>query len=82
MQSYYFSVCWAFWAPITYNTQQLSWLPLLPAAACGLLATAVLNVNNVRDIESDARNGKITLAVRLGRENAINYYWACRCYLP
>lgn len=57
-------------------TQQLSWLPLLPAAACGLLATAVLNVNNVRDIESDARNGKITLAVRLGRAGAIKYHWA------
>ncbi|MFB9868909.1 1,4-dihydroxy-2-naphthoate polyprenyltransferase [Vreelandella sulfidaeris] len=56
-------------------TQQLSWLPLLPAATCGLLATAVLNVNNVRDIESDARNGKITLAVRLGRANAISYHW-------
>lgn len=58
------------------HVQQLSWLPFLPAAACGLLATAVLNVNNVRDIESDARNGKITLAVRLGRANAINYHWA------
>lgn len=58
------------------HTHQLSWLPLLPAAACGLLATAVLNVNNVRDIESDERNGKITLAVRLGRKNAINYHWA------
>ena len=58
------------------HVQQLSWLPFLPAAACGLLATAVLNVNNVRDIESDARNGKITLAVRLGRENAIHYHWA------
>lgn len=57
------------------HTQQLSWLPFLPAAACGLLATAVLNVNNVRDIESDTRNGKITLAVRLGRTNAINYHW-------
>lgn len=58
------------------HVQQLSWLPFLPAAACGLLATAVLNVNNVRDIESDARNGKITLAVRLGRTNAINYHWS------
>ncbi|NDL69163.1 1,4-dihydroxy-2-naphthoate polyprenyltransferase [Vreelandella alkaliphila] len=57
------------------HVQQLSWLPFLPAAACGLLATAVLNVNNIRDIESDARNGKITLAVRLGRANAINYHW-------
>ncbi|MCD1584803.1 1,4-dihydroxy-2-naphthoate octaprenyltransferase [Halomonas sp. IOP_14] len=58
------------------HVQQLSWLPFLPAAACGLLATAVLNVNNVRDIESDARNGKITLAVRLGRTKAISYHWA------
>jgi len=58
------------------HTHQLSWLPLLPAAACGLLATAVLNVNNVRDIDSDARTGKITLAVRLGRANAIKYHWA------
>lgn len=57
------------------HVQQLSWLPLLPATACGLLATAVLNVNNVRDIESDARNGKITLAVRLGRARAIKYHW-------
>ncbi|HCR97186.1 MAG: 1,4-dihydroxy-2-naphthoate polyprenyltransferase [Halomonas sp.] len=57
------------------HAQQLDGLTLLPAAACGLLATAVLNVNNVRDIESDTRNGKITLAVRLGRANAITYHW-------
>ncbi|RUR31959.1 1,4-dihydroxy-2-naphthoate octaprenyltransferase [Vreelandella andesensis] len=58
------------------HTHELNWLPFLPAAACGLLATAVLNVNNVRDIESDARCGKITLAGRLGREGAIMYHWA------
>lgn len=46
---------------------------LLPASACGLLAVAVLNVNNMRDIESDRKNGKFTLAVRLGTRNA-------RCY--
>lgn len=57
-------------------TQQLSGLALLPAATCGLLSAAVLNVNNVRDIENDARNGKITLAVKLGRANAVNYHWA------
>ncbi|VFS36689.1 1,4-dihydroxy-2-naphthoate octaprenyltransferase [Enterobacter cancerogenus] len=38
----------------------------LPATACGLLATAVLNINNLRDIDSDRVNGKNTLAVRLG----------------
>lgn len=30
----------------------------LPATACGLLAAAVLNVNNLRDIDSDRQNGK------------------------
>ncbi|GKX52453.1 1,4-dihydroxy-2-naphthoate polyprenyltransferase [Budvicia aquatica] len=39
---------------------------MLPATACGLLATAVLNINNLRDIDSDRMNGKNTLAVRLG----------------
>ncbi|MGL5036807.1 MAG: UbiA family prenyltransferase, partial [Aeromonas sp.] len=38
-------------------------------------ASAVLNINNVRDIESDAASGKITLAVRLGRNRAIAYHW-------
>ncbi|WP_447957003.1 1,4-dihydroxy-2-naphthoate octaprenyltransferase [Vreelandella sp. EE7] len=58
------------------HTQHISGLSILPAAACGLLCTAVLNVNNVRDIESDARNGKLTLAVKLGRESALRYHWA------
>lgn len=31
---------------------------ILPATACGLLATAVLNINNLRDINSDRENGK------------------------
>ncbi len=47
---------------------------LLPATACGLLAVAVLNVNNMRDIESDQRNGKFTLAVRLGARSARYYH--------
>ena len=48
----------------------------LPATACGLLATAVLNVNNLRDIDSDRANGKNTLVVRLGPLNARRYH-AC-----
>jgi len=46
----------------------------LPATACGLLATAVLNVNNLRDIDSDRANGKNTLVVRLGPLNARRYH--------
>jgi len=43
---------------------QQAWIA---AAAVGALATAILVVNNLRDIETDARAGKRTLAVRLGR---------------
>ncbi|TKI03443.1 1,4-dihydroxy-2-naphthoate polyprenyltransferase [Martelella alba] len=47
---------------------------ILPATACGLLAAAVLNINNLRDIESDRLNGKNTLAVRLGPMRARYYH--------
>lgn len=48
----------------------------LPATACGFLATAVLNINNLRDIDSDRENGKNTLAVRLGPQRARYYHVA------
>ncbi len=47
---------------------------LLPASACGLLAVAVLNVNNMRDIDNDRSCGKYTLAVRLGLSAAQRYH--------
>ena len=49
---------------------------LLPAAALGCFATAVLNVNNIRDIVSDKLAGKITVPVRLGPRRARGYHWA------
>lgn len=48
---------------------------LLPALSCGLLAVAVLNVNNMRDRESDAAAGKKSIPVRYGRK-AGQYYHA------
>ena len=48
---------------------------LLPATSSGLFAVAVLNVNNVRDIESDRSAGKRSIPVRIGRENAAIYHW-------
>jgi 1,4-dihydroxy-2-naphthoate octaprenyltransferase len=48
---------------------------LLPAAALGCFATAVLNVNNIRDIASDKLAGKITVPVRLGPQHARRYHW-------
>jgi len=46
----------------------LEWQALVLAVPVGLLAAAILVVNNVRDLETDRRAGKRTLAVRLGRE--------------
>lgn len=56
---------------------QLGRVPALAVVAAipvGALATAVLVVNNIRDRETDARAGKRTLAVRLGRRGAIVEY--------
>ena len=44
------------------------------AVPVGLLASAILVVNNVRDLETDRRAGKRTLAVRLGRERVRTLY--------
>ncbi len=46
---------------------------LLPASAVGMLSAAVLNLNNMRDIESDVLSGKKTLALRLGFKKAMIY---------
>jgi 1,4-dihydroxy-2-naphthoate octaprenyltransferase len=54
---------------------------LLAGAALGLLAAAVLVVNNLRDIDSDRRIGKTTLAVRLGRR-ATAWEYAALMQLP
>jgi 1,4-dihydroxy-2-naphthoate octaprenyltransferase len=48
---------------------------LWPATACGLLAVAVLNVNNIRDLESDRLAGKRSVPVRLGLRRARVYHW-------
>jgi len=57
------------------HTKTIDWSIILPATSCGLFATAVLNVNNIRDIHSDKKAGKITLPVRMGKTNAIKYHW-------
>jgi 1,4-dihydroxy-2-naphthoate octaprenyltransferase len=50
------------------------WQAFVLAVPVGLLAAAILVVNNVRDLDSDRRAGKRTLAVRLGRERARTIY--------
>jgi 1,4-dihydroxy-2-naphthoate octaprenyltransferase len=56
------------------QVEDLSALSLGLSISVGFLATAILVVNNVRDIETDRRAGKMTLAVRMGRANAVNLY--------
>lgn len=58
------------------QTVQLSGLIMLPATASGMLAVAVLNVNNIRDMESDRLAGKYSIPVRLGLDRARQYHWA------
>jgi len=55
--------------------QEISYELLLPASSIGLLSVGVLNVNNIRDIESDRLAGKFSIPVRIGREKAVIYHF-------
>lgn len=54
-------------------TKTFSWDMLLPGTAIGMMSMAVLNLNNMRDIESDRLSGKNSLALRIGFKNAMIY---------
>jgi 1,4-dihydroxy-2-naphthoate polyprenyltransferase len=56
------------------HAEELPWEAFALAVPVGLLAAAILVVNNVRDLETDRRAGKRTLAVRLGRERTRTLY--------
>jgi len=56
-------------------TKEITWFQFLPALSCGFFSIGVLNVNNIRDIESDRKAGKFSIPVRIGRANAIRYHW-------
>jgi 1,4-dihydroxy-2-naphthoate polyprenyltransferase len=56
------------------QAQSLAWTLWLPATAMGLLSVGVLNVNNIRDLASDAKAGKRTVPVRLGPRRARIYH--------
>ena len=55
-------------------TKQLDHILFLPACSIGLLSTGVLNLNNMRDIDSDTSANKITVAVKLGLNRAKLYH--------
>jgi 1,4-dihydroxy-2-naphthoate octaprenyltransferase len=52
------------------QTEELTWLAVALSVPVGLLAAAILVVNNIRDVDTDRRAGKRTLAVRVGRDRA------------
>ena len=58
------------------QVEELRWEAFALAVPVGLLASAILVVNNVRDVDTDRRAGKRTLAVRLGRERTRVLYVA------
>ena len=57
------------------HTQYLSSLWLWPAVSFGSLTVGVLNINNIRDLSTDAQVGKNTIPVRIGRKAALYYHW-------
>jgi 1,4-dihydroxy-2-naphthoate octaprenyltransferase len=63
----------------TYYVQALSIDPIAiwSSLAMGFLITAILIVNNLRDIETDSATGKKTMAVRLGKNGARIEYSLC-----
>ena len=56
-------------------THFIDWILFFPAIAIGLLSVAVLNLNNMRDIENDKIAGKNTLVVKMGLEKAKKYHY-------
>ena len=56
-------------------TKQLEWELLFPACVLGCLSAAVLNLNNMRDHDSDKKSNKNTLVVKMGVQKARIYHY-------
>ncbi|MCM0041334.1 MAG: 1,4-dihydroxy-2-naphthoate polyprenyltransferase [Algoriphagus sp.] len=57
------------------NSLQAEPMVFLIAIGLGCFSTAVLNINNIRDIDSDRLAGKRSIPVRIGRTKALTYHW-------
>ena len=55
------------------QTEILNYYILIPASGCGFLSVAVLNLNNLRDIENDRKTGKNSIPVRIGKTFGFYY---------
>lgn len=58
------------------QTGTLSWIAICAGISCGALSSAILVANNLRDIPTDTKSGKRTLAVRLGDAKTRELYRA------
>lgn len=56
------------------HTGSMSWSIFLPAISVGLLSVGVLNLNNLRDVDNDAKSGKMTIVVKMGVSKAKRYH--------
>lgn len=56
-------------------SQTVQFVNILPAISIGFFAVGVLNLNNLRDIDNDARHGKNTLVVQFGKSWGKNYHY-------
>ncbi len=56
------------------QAHQMNWYLVLPAVSVGALCVAVLNINNLRDLETDKQSGKHTFALCLGMVKAKHYH--------
>ena len=56
------------------QTKTLNFSILLPASTIGLFSVGVLNINNIRDIDSDKKAGKRSIPVQIGKNNAVVYH--------
>jgi len=65
------SVCGSYYL----YTKQLNFSIFLPAFSVGLLSIGVLNLNNMRDMDSDIKSGKRTLVVKIGSKFAKYYHY-------
>lgn len=65
------SVCGSYYL----YAKQLNFTVFLPAFSIGFLSIGVLNLNNMRDRESDIKSGKNTLVVKIGIEFAKYYHY-------
>lgn len=57
------------------HTGEFHFEPILPAIFTGAITAAILNVNNIRDIDNDTASGKITIAARLGHYKSRGYHF-------